>query len=107
MSEKNSGAVIARPPIGAKRLVACRPDGEKFPIGVNCKLTIDHLVTGVCVEHQTFAAGRRPFDGAPATLGRPQHQRVLGVDIGFDAKAADDIGRKNAHLRFRNAKDSG
>ena len=92
------------PPIGAERLIGARADREKLSVGVERKLGVDELIAGVIVEQQAFAARRRPFDRPAAALRGPQHQHVVGIDIGLHAEAAADIRRQHSDLRLRHVK---
>ena len=104
ISDQNSGAVAGAPPIGAERLIGARPDRQKLAVRVERKLGVDELIAGVIVEQKAFAARRHPFDRPAAALRRPQHQHVVGIDIGLHAEAAADIGRQHSDLRFRHMK---
>ena len=103
--EQRSGR--GAPPVGAERLIGVRADGEELAVLVEREFAVDDLVARMIVAEQAFAARRRPFDRPAATLRRPQHQNVFGIEIGLHAEAAADIGRDHPDFRLRHMKHIG
>ncbi len=65
------------------------------------------MVAAMRVAEESFSALRRPFHRPADPLGRPDADRLLGVDEDLGAEAAADIGRDHAQFVLGRDADEG
>ena len=93
--------------IGADIGDAADAQREKPALRIERQRSIGLMVARLMVGDEALAAGGDPFDRAADALGRPQDQRMLGIDEVLRAEAAADIGCDEPHGRGRHAQRAG
>ena len=93
------------PPIGAERLVGLGAQPKELAVAVERELAVHDLIARLGIEQQPLAARRRPFHRPAQPARCPQHQHIVGIDVGLHAEAAADVWRHDADLRFGNVEN--
>ena len=80
---------------------------DDLAVGVEREFGVGDVVAAVRVGQERLGAVGGPFDRAVDLLGRPDADRLLGVDEDLRAEAAADVGRDDAQLVLGRDADEG
>ena len=97
--------VAVRGDVGADVRQGLHAEGEKTPVGVEGQLGVAHIVAGVLVGGNGFAALARPLHGPAELARRPQSESMLGILPALGAEGAPDIAHDDANLVLGHLED--
>ena len=78
---------------------------EKLAVGRQRQLRRRDMVAALCVARECLVALGDPLHRTPDLLGRPDDERLLGIEEDLHAEPAADITRHHAHAIVRNLED--
>ena len=93
--------------VGAEIGDGVHPQAGDLAVLVDGELGMGDVVAAMRVGQEGLGAVARPLDRPADALGRPDADRLLGIDEDLGAEAAADVGRDDAQLVLGRDADEG